>query len=135
MSKTKTNYDEIIDATNLKVCQLNKPNENFLEERDFVDEDGSYRRIRAKILKVTREWLQIPGSSNKNLVNCFSFHDRKKRWATTAKINNAGLKSWFGTEVKNCKGKEIVLFYDPKVECYGKVVGGIRIVHKESERK
>ena len=67
-----------VDVSDKQACQL-LPNAHFLSRSDFIDKAGNLVDRKADISGITKEELQLPGSSKTELKVVLAFRDRTKR--------------------------------------------------------
>lgn len=117
-----------IDMSGKQACQL-MPNPNFLSRKDFLDDEDKLVDISAKISKITKEELQMPGSSKKELKTVLAFKNATKRLVLN-KTNIVNVKSHYGEPLVDWIGKPVTLYFDPTVKFGRDTVGGVRIRKK-----
>lgn len=119
-----------VDVSDKQACQL-LPNPHFLSRSDFIDGDGNLvdRAVVIRERGITKEELQLPGSSKKELKVVLAFKDRTKRLVLN-KTNIVNIKSHYGEALVDWIGKPVTLYFDPTVKFGRDTVGGVRIRKK-----
>lgn len=117
-----------VDVSDKQACQL-LPNPHFLSRSDFIDKGGDLVDRKVDISGITKEELQLPGSSKKELKVVLAFKDRTKRLVLN-KTNIVNVKSHYGEALVDWIGKPVTLYFDPAVKFGRDTVGGVRIRKK-----